>query len=73
LRVAALFDGVRGDPPMDIAAFCQTAAAVGVFISDSTQRVASLDLNPVVVGPRGSGCVAVDAVVFLNEETARCQ
>ena len=73
LRVAALFDGVRGDPPMDIAAFSQTAAAVGVFISDPTQRVTSLDLNPVVVGSRGSGCMAVDAVVFVHEEAARCQ
>jgi hypothetical protein len=35
--------------------------------------VTSLDLNPVVVGPRGSGCMAVDAVVFVHEETARCQ
>lgn len=70
LRVAALFDGVRGDPPMDIAAFCRSAVAVGALISDSAARVLSLDLNPVMVGERGAGCVAVDAVVFVEEETS---
>jgi hypothetical protein len=67
LRVAALFDGVRGDPPMDIAAFCQSAAAVGALLSDPAARVLSLDLNPIIVGERGAGCVAVDAVVFVDE------
>jgi len=71
LRVAALFDGVRGDPPMDIAAFCQSAAAVGALISDPPARVLSLDLNPVIVGEHGTGCVAVDAVVFVDEEIPR--
>ena len=67
LRVAALFDGVRGDPPMDIAAFCRSAAAVGALISDRSAGVQSLDLNPVMVGERGAGCVAVDAVVYIDE------
>ena len=71
LRVAALFDGVRGDPPMDIAAFCQSAAAVGALITDPEARVLSLDLNPVIVGEHGTGCVAVDAVVFVDEEIPR--
>ncbi|NBS96012.1 MAG: CoA-binding protein [Betaproteobacteria bacterium] len=71
LRVAALFDGVRGDPPMDIAAFCQSAAAVGALITDPEARVLSLDLNPVIVGEQGAGCVAVDAVVFVDEGIPR--
>lgn len=67
LRVAALFNGVRGDPPMDIAAFCRSAAAVGALISDRSAGVQSLDLNPVMVGESGAGCVAVDAVVYIDE------
>jgi hypothetical protein len=29
--------------------------------------VASLDLNPVLVGSAGEGCLALDAVVFVED------
>jgi acetate---CoA ligase (ADP-forming) len=64
LRIAPLLDGVRGEPPMDVEAFCRAAAAVGTLIADPAAGVASLDVNPVIVGARGEGCVAVDALVF---------
>jgi acetate---CoA ligase (ADP-forming) len=64
LRIAPLLDGVRGEPPMDVAAFCAAAAAVGALIADPAAGIASLDVNPVIVGARGQGCVAVDALVY---------
>ncbi len=64
LRIAPLLDGVRGEPPMDVDAFCRAAAAVGALIADPAAGIASLDVNPVIVGARGEGCVAVDALVF---------
>jgi acyl-CoA synthetase (NDP forming) len=64
LRIAPLLDGVRGEPPMDVEAFCRAAAAVGALIADPAAGIASLDVNPVIVGARGEGCVAVDALVF---------
>jgi len=64
LRIAPLLDGVRGEPPMDVDAFCRAAAAVGDLVADRDAGVASVDANPVIVGPRGEGCVAVDAVVW---------
>jgi len=64
LRIAPLLDGVRGEPPMDVEAFCRAAAAVGTLIADPAAGIASLDVNPVIVGARGEGCVAVDALVF---------
>jgi acyl-CoA synthetase (NDP forming) len=64
LRIAPLLDGVRGEPPMDVDAFCRAAAAVGTLIADPAAGIASLDVNPVIVGARGEGCVAVDALVF---------
>ncbi len=64
LRIAPLLDGVRGDPPMDVAAFCRAAAAVGALVTDRSTGVTAVDVNPVIVGARGEGCVAVDAAVW---------
>jgi acetate---CoA ligase (ADP-forming) len=64
LRIAPLLDGVRGEPPMDVEAFCRAAAAVGALIADPSAGIASLDVNPVIVGASGQGCVAVDALVL---------
>lgn len=63
LRIAPLLDGVRGDPPLDVAALADVAVAVGQFIVGARGSVASLDLNPVMVGAAGDGAVVVDALV----------
>jgi acyl-CoA synthetase (NDP forming) len=64
LRIAPLFEGVRGEPPMDIDALSDAVVAVGALMLEPTARVMSLDLNPVLLDSKGSGCVVVDAVVF---------
>jgi hypothetical protein len=66
LRIAPLLDGVRGEPPMDVAAFCRAAAAIGALIADPSAGVVSLDVNPMIVGARGEGCVAVDALILCG-------
>ena len=63
LRMAPLLDGVRGDPPLDLPALAQITVAVGQLMVASQGRLASLDLNPVMVGARGEGAVVVDALV----------
>lgn len=63
LRIAPLFAGVRGEPPMDVDAFCRAAVTVGVMMVFGESGVASVDLNPVIVGSRGEGCTVVDALV----------
>lgn len=63
LRIAPLLEGVRGDPPMDVEAFCKAAVTVGAMVSVPEARIASLDLNPVIVCARGEGCHVVDALV----------
>ncbi len=65
LRVAKLLDGVRGEGPLDVEAFCRLAQSVGELMMDSAVMVTNLDVNPVIVGSQGEGCVAVDAVVYL--------
>jgi acyl-CoA synthetase (NDP forming) len=64
LRIAPLFAGVRGEPPMDVDALCDAVAKIGELMLDPKARVMSLDLNPVLLDSAGKGCVVVDAVVF---------
>ncbi|MGB3446987.1 MAG: acetate--CoA ligase family protein [Xanthobacteraceae bacterium] len=64
LRVAPLFAGVRGEPPMDVAALSDAIVKIGALMADPEARVMSLDLNPVMLDSEGKGCVVVDAVVF---------
>jgi acetate---CoA ligase (ADP-forming) len=64
LKVAPLFAGVRGEPPMDVEALCEAVMRIGELMLDPTAKVVSLDLNPVLLDSAGKGCVVVDAVVF---------
>ena len=67
LRIAPLFNGVRGDPPMDIEAYIDVAMAVGRMMVNEPQ-VVSVDLNPVLVDVRSRRCCALDAVVVVDAE-----
>jgi acetate---CoA ligase (ADP-forming) len=64
LRIAPLFAGVRGEPPMDVEALCEAVVKIGELMLDPAAKVMSLDLNPVLLDSAGKGCVVVDAVVF---------
>jgi acetate---CoA ligase (ADP-forming) len=61
LAVRPLLDGVRGAPPADLDAVAQAVVDLSVLAVDLGDRLAALDVNPVVAGP--DGCVAVDALV----------
>jgi hypothetical protein len=64
LRIAPLFAGVRGEPPMDVDALSDAVVRIGELMLDPAATVMSLDLNPVLLDSAGKGCVVVDAVVF---------
>ena len=63
LRMAPLLDGIRGDAPMDVKAFAEVAVSVGRLMMAAGSSIASLDLNPVMVGAVGEGAVVVDALL----------
>src|SRR5882762_2011541 len=67
LRVGKLLAGYRGRPPADVAALVQTALACTRYAAANLERLVELDLNPVIVRPQGSGAVAVDALIRLEE------
>ena len=66
LRIAPLFAGVRGEPAMDLDSLCDAVVRIGELMRDPDARVMSIDLNPVMLGSDGHGCVVVDAVVFQS-------
>jgi acyl-CoA synthetase (NDP forming) len=67
LRIAPLLSGVRGESPLDVKAFCQSAVAVGHMMVDQKLGISQLDINPVMVGSLGQGCVSLDAVIYRKE------
>jgi acyl-CoA synthetase (NDP forming) len=67
LKLARLLAGYRGRPPADVAALVQTALACTRYAAANLERLVELDLNPVIVRPQGSGAVAVDVLIRLEE------
>jgi acyl-CoA synthetase (NDP forming) len=63
LDVRQLLDGVRGAPPADVNALARSLSRLSLLARDLGDLIGALDVNPVIVGPRG--CVAVDALVEL--------
>lgn len=63
LRIGPLFEGVRGDPPLDAQALAEAAVKLGSLIVSAAGRIASIDLNPVMTGARGAGVLVADALV----------
>jgi acyl-CoA synthetase (NDP forming) len=57
LRGAAVFTGLRGRPPVDLAPVAAMIVAVGDLLAGHPE-ISELDLNPVLVG--ASGSIAVD-------------
>ena len=65
LKGAKVFAGARGAPPADIDALAQMAERLVLACLRSARRRVELDLNPVMVLPKGQGAFAVDALVVM--------
>ena len=63
LRIAPIIDGVRGEPALDVDAVAKVAIGVGRLIRAAKGKIASIDLNPVMVGAAGEGAIVVDALI----------
>ncbi|MDM0019116.1 acetate--CoA ligase family protein [Variovorax saccharolyticus] len=63
LRIAPILAGVRGEAPMDLGVVARAAVALGALAAAHPQDIASIDLNPLIVGDAGQGGWAVDAVI----------
>jgi acyl-CoA synthetase (NDP forming) len=68
LRVARLLEGHRGRPEGDLEAAVDAVLALQRFALDHIAGLEELDINPLIVRPRGQGAVAVDALIRLRED-----
>jgi acetate---CoA ligase (ADP-forming) len=67
LKVSRLLAGYRGKPAGDIAAAVDAILAIQAYVLDNLDRLAELDVNPLMVRPAGRGVVAVDALISLGD------
>ena len=63
-----LLAGARGRPPGDVDALAAALAALSRFAAAHAERLASAELNPVVVRPAGQGVIALDALIVSRTE-----
>ena len=66
LRGRRILDGVRGAPPADVDALVGLLVAVSEFAAAAGDALEALDLNPVIVHPRGEGVSVVDAGIVTR-------
>jgi acetyltransferase len=66
LRGFSILGGVRGKPPADVDALCNAIVGVSRLAINLGDQLRGLDINPLIVLPKGQGAVAVDAVVEIQ-------
>jgi acetate---CoA ligase (ADP-forming) len=68
LKLSKLLAGFRGRPASDRAALEKTVLALGQFFLDHRDKIADIEINPLMV--RANGAVAVDVRVLWRNEGA---
>ncbi|WP_447039095.1 acetate--CoA ligase family protein [Streptomyces sp. DSM 118878] len=66
LRGRALLDGVRGGPPADVDALVEVVQRIQRMALELGDELSELDINPLMVLPRGMGAVALDALAVCR-------
>jgi acetyl-CoA synthetase len=66
LTIARVFGGYRGKPAADVDALINAILGVARFASENVAALIELDVNPVIVRPKGKGAVAVDALIRMK-------
>lgn len=67
LRCSKLLYGFRGAPPLDVSAVADVVLRLGELIC-AAPAVEEIDINPLVVYPKGSGVVALDALISVGDD-----
>ena len=60
---ATLLAGFRGRPPADAGSLYRCLEALADYAWADRAAIAELDVNPIMVLPKGRGCVVVDALI----------
>jgi acyl-CoA synthetase (NDP forming) len=65
LRTAKLLDGFRGTPPADVEAVARVVTTIGRLMR-TRPEITEIDINPLVVHPKGQGATALDALIVAG-------
>lgn len=65
LRAAALLDGVRGAPPVDLESVAEVVALVGRLML-ARPDISEIDINPLIARPFGEDALALDALIVTK-------
>ena len=68
IRSIKLLEGVRGEPPSDLTAVADCLLRLSQFVTDHP-NISELDINPLLVYPRGKGAMVADARIILSEKS----
>ena len=66
LKTAALLDGFRGSPAVDVDAVADVAVKIGNLMR-TVPEIMEIDVNPVFAHPRGQGVTALDALIVTKD------
>ncbi len=69
-RASALLRGFRGQPEADLEALVAAMVRLSQFAARHADRLAEMDVNPLLVLPKGQGVMALDAVIACSERVA---
>ncbi len=67
IRAIKLLQGARGEPPSDLAAVAECLLRLSQFVT-AHPEIHELDINPLLVYPRGNGAIVADARIILSKE-----
>jgi len=70
LRGKAILEGARGKPPGDLDALAETLSKLSLFAAAQQGQFSSIDINPLLVRPKGKGVVALDALIVTDATLA---
>lgn len=65
LKQAALLKGYRGSPELDVASLAKLVVEMGRIMAGNP-AIREIDLNPVIIHPKGEGVVALDALMLVE-------
>ena len=71
IRSAKLLNGYRGAPPSDVDALVEMVVKFSQFVATHEQALEAIDINPLIVRPRGSGLRIADALIVPRRSDGR--
>ena len=66
IKGAAVLEGARGKPAADVDALAAALSQLSRFAAAQTGEFTSIEINPLLVRPRGAGVAALDAVILTS-------